>query len=289
MGWGAYPVFLRYLQTVSLIPGFSLLLVANVLLFCIVAGAVWRQFEWQALRQPILWAFLALAVARAVTNMLATRFTLAIFAQLIYLMTPFIVAFLSRTLLKEALPTFTFRALVLCLLGALLMMRGDLLTAGENTAVFRNDPLGLSLAILSSLCLAGYMVLTRRSAKSNISSQTLLLANYVGISAFTAVSTFTVREDWHIWTQLSVGDWGVFTAVALGVLLLSNWGQLRSIQLLGASLVSSLMSTRLISSLLFASLLLGENLNSAEQFLGAGIVIITISWYLSQQAKGSVP
>ena len=39
LGWGGYPVFLRYLQTVSEIPGLSLLAMGNLLVLLIVGVA----------------------------------------------------------------------------------------------------------------------------------------------------------------------------------------------------------------------------------------------------------
>ena len=100
LGWGAYPVLLRYLQTVSHIPSLSLLAVGNFLVLILVVAARWRQIEWHIFRLPIVWLFAGLVILRGVTNLLATRFTLAIYAQLIYLLTPFIVALLSRLVLR---------------------------------------------------------------------------------------------------------------------------------------------------------------------------------------------
>ena len=142
LGWGAYPVLLRYLQTVSLLPSLSLLALGNFLVLLLVLAARWRQVEWRIFRLPLLWLFGGLVVLRGITNLLATRYTLAIYAQLIYLMTPFIVALLSRLVLHEQLPRHTFKALTLCLVAALLLMAGDFEAVGSGTAVSRNDLLG---------------------------------------------------------------------------------------------------------------------------------------------------
>ncbi len=65
----------------------------------------------------------------------------------------------------------------------------------------------------------------------------------------------------------------------------ANLGQIRSIQQLGAPVVSSMMAIRLVSALLFAGLLLGERLTSVWQLIGAGIIIVTITWYLRQSER----
>ncbi len=286
MGWGAYPVLLRYLQTVSHIPGLSLLAVGNLLVLLFVLAIRWRQIEWHVFKMPLLWLFGSLVVLRGVTNLLATRYTLAIYAQLIYLMTPFIVALLSRLVLREQLPRHTFKALSLCLLGALLMLLGNLGDAAVETAVSRNDLLGIILAISSSLFLAFYMIVTRRTAKHKASGESLIIVHLTSLFLFTAVTSLIFQEDWQQWTSLQFKDWLIFGLFALGVLLGANLAQIRSIQQLGAPLVSSMMASRLISALLFAGLLLNERLSSAWQLLGAAIIFVTLTWYLRQRESG---
>ena len=283
LGWGAYPVLLRYLQTVSLLPSLSLLALGNFLVLLLVLAARWRQVEWRIFRLPLLWLFGGLVVLRGITNLLATRYTLAIYAQLIYLMTPFIVALLSRLVLHEQLPRHTFKALTLCLVGALLLMAGDFEAVRSGTAVSRNDLLGIALALASCLFLALYMLVTRRTARHHASGDSLLIVHLTSLSLFSGGASLAVGESWQQWTHLGPLDWVIFTLFALGVLLGANLGQIRSIQKLGAPLVSSMMASRLVSALLFGAFLLNERLSSAWQLLGAAIVFVTLTWYLRQR------
>lgn len=283
LGWGAYPVLLRYLQTVSLLPSLGLLAVGNFLVLLLVLTVRWRQVEWPIFRLPLLWLFGGLVVLRGITNLLATRYTLAIYAQLIYLMTPFIVALLSRLVLHEQLPRHTFKALTLCLVGALLLMAGDFGAVGGATAVSRNDLLGISLALASCFFLALYMLVTRRTARHHASGDSLLIVHLMSLSLFSGGASLAVGESWRQWTQLGPLDWVVFGLFALGVLLGANLGQIRSIQKLGAPLVSSMMATRLVSAVLFGTLLLNERLSSGWQLLGAATVFVTLTWYLRQR------
>jgi drug/metabolite transporter (DMT)-like permease len=78
-------------------------------------------------------------------------------------------------------------------------------------------------------------------------------------------------------------DWLVFGFICFGILLGANLGQIRSIQQLGAPLVSSMMAIRLVSALVFAALLLNERLTSGWQVLGAVVVVATITWFLRRQ------
>ena len=50
MGWGAYPVLLRYLQTVSGLPGLSLLAAGNLVVLLIVAAFILPRLDRRIFR-----------------------------------------------------------------------------------------------------------------------------------------------------------------------------------------------------------------------------------------------
>ncbi|MCA9930040.1 MAG: EamA family transporter, partial [Anaerolineales bacterium] len=202
MGWGGYPVFLRYLQTVSHIPGLSLLAVGNVVVLLLVGIMLWPRLDKRVFRLPIVWLFGMMVVLRGITNLLANRYTLSIFTQLIYLMTPFLVAMMSRLFLREALPKYTMRALTLALIGAVLMMSSKMGSVVTETAVSRNDPLGIGLAVTSAFMLAIYMILVRRSTKHKVPGEALLIVHLVSLAAFSFAAGLIFREDWQQWQQL---------------------------------------------------------------------------------------
>lgn len=283
IGWGAYPVLLRYLQTVSGLPSLSLLAVGNLVVLLAVFLFIWPRLDKKLLRLPILWLFGLMVVVRGVSNLLATRFTLAIYVQLIYLLTPFLVAILSRVVLHEKLPRYTFRALTISLVGVLLVISGSFSEIGTATAVPRQDFLGISLAVGSSLALALYMLLTRRTAHYHATGESLLLVHLFALFSFSAVASLLLGENWNQWAALSPHDWLIFALLAFGILLGANLGQIRTIQHLGAPLVSSMMAIRLVSALAVGAFLLQEQLSSAWQVLGAAIVIVTITWFLRRQ------
>jgi drug/metabolite transporter (DMT)-like permease len=282
MGWGAYPVLLRYLQTVSGLPSLSLLAIGNLVALLIVAVFILPRVDGRIFRLRIIWIFGLMVVLRGITNLLATRFTLATYVQIIYLMTPFVVALLSRAVVKEQLPRHTYKALTVALLGSVLIMSGDLGQGTAVTSTTRHDLLGILLAFASSFFLALYMIVTRRTAKHQAPGEALLVIHLFALFAFSAVTSLLIGESWASWQMLNSTDWLVFTLLSLGVLLGANLGQIRSIQHLGAPVVSSMMAIRLVSALAFAGLLLGERLTSVWQVLGTAVVISTITWYLRQ-------
>jgi drug/metabolite transporter (DMT)-like permease len=44
-----------------------------------------------------------------------------------------------------------------------------------------------------------------------------------------------------------------------------------------------MLAVRLVAAIFFGWLLMGERPQSLLQWIGAGIVVLTITWYLSQQ------
>ncbi len=283
-GWGAYPVLARYLQTVSNLPSMALLGLGNLIAVAIFAPFVWRRIDWRFLRSPVIWGFALVVVLRAITNLLAARFTLAIYVQLITLMTPLLVALLSAGLFRERLPTFTLPAIGLSAFGAALMMSGDL-DATAGITLSSSDWLGISMALASAICLALYMILVPRTVKSAVPGETVLLVQLMALTVTTGVISVVIGEDWGRFAAIGATDWAVFGAFVVFVLLGANLGQIASLRHLGAPLVSSTMAWRLIATLALAALLLGERLSSFWQALGAVIVLATITAYLWRQRR----
>jgi drug/metabolite transporter (DMT)-like permease len=284
-GWGAYPVLARYLQTVSLIPSMALLSLANLIAVAVYAPFALRHLNRRYLRSPTLWAFALVVVLRAITNLLAARYTHAIYVQLITQMTPLLVALLSAGLFRERLPPYTLPAIGISLIGALMMMGGDIGAGGLRLALTGADWIGIGMASTSSLCLAFYMILVPRTMKQAVPGEAVLLVQLVALALGTGAISLTIGEDWGRYASLGIGDWAAFLGFVLFVQLGANLGQIASLRNLGAPLVSSTMAWRLVSTLAMAALLLGEHLSSIWQVFGALIVLITITGYLWRQRR----
>lgn len=285
-GWGAYPVFARYLQTVSALPSMALLALGNLIALAVYLPFALRQIDGRALRSRVIWGFTLVVVLRAITNLLAARFTLAIYVQLITLMTPLLVALLSAGLFRERLPPYTWPAISLSIVGSVLMMSGDIGGHGLFLKLTGGDVLGIGLAMASALCLSLYMILVPRTVKDAVSGEAVLLVQLIALSLVTGAISLLIGEDLSRFTAIGVGDWAVFGGFVVFVLLGANFGQIAALRHLGAPLVSSIMAWRLIATLALAALLLGERLTSLWQALGALIVLVTITTYLRRQAWG---
>jgi drug/metabolite transporter (DMT)-like permease len=285
--WGAYPVLARYLQTVSAIPSMALLALGNLLALLAFAPFVLGRIDRRFLRSRAIWAFTLVVVLRALTNVLSARFTLAIYVQLITLLTPLLVALLSAALFRERLPPFTWPAIGLSLLGSLLMMSGDIGGHGLSLALSGGDLLGIGLATVSMLCLSLYMILVPRTVKDAVPGEAVLLVQLIALTVTSGAISLIIGEDWGRYLALGPRDWAVFAGFVIFVLLGANLAQISALRHLGAPMVSSTMAWRLVATLAMAALLLGERLTSLWQALGTLVVLATITAYLQIQRRTS--
>lgn len=286
--WGSYPALAK--RAVEEVPKFSLLLLAS--LATLLVGLILVHFRerlrtrqvWGVMRsEPVLWALAVVVAARAVTNILSIALTRAVWVAMIGLLTPFIVAMIGAWLYGEAAPRYTYRAMLLSTAGAILVIVPD--WSQVSAGFTPRDVLGLIVAGTSSLLLAFYMQLVRRSHLRQVTHGLILTQQALAMSLAFAVLTVATGEDWGQWSTASPAA----LLAALGVIWLAQVGgnvlQIFAIGGAGASLITSLMGLRLVSALVVAGLLLGEQLVAPGQWLGAAIVVGTVTGYLWLQRR----
>lgn len=290
--WGSYPVLAK--RAVAEVPKFSLLLLAS-LMTLLVGILLLRRSErqtaaqvWGVLRQePVLWALAVVVAARAVTNILSIALTRAIWVSLINILTPIPVALLGAWFFGEPTPRYTYRALLFSSAGAVLMLVEDWSRIGTDFTP--RDGLGLVMAFSSTLLLALYMQLVRRSHLRNVTHGLILTQQAAAMSLAFAILTLLAREDWQQWLTVSSGG----LLAALGAIWIAQVGgnflQIKAVSGANPALVTSLMALRLVSALLLSGLILGEELTTPVQWLGAALVIGTVTAYLwlQRNTKGA--
>lgn len=285
--WGANPVLARYLQLVSGLPAMSLLSLSTFLALVFAIIIFLPRIDWGAFGNRNLLLFGVIVASRGVTNILAVRFTLAIYVQLITLLTPFLVALLSLVIFRAPLPRYTIPAMLLSAFGAILIMGDSLGEANLAQDGTRQDLLGIGIALASSLLLAFYLVAVQGSIREHIRGETLLVVQLFSLSTVACGLSLLASEDWSPWAGLGALDWFIFAMYALGIMAGANITQIGAVRHMGAAVVSSAMPWRLVSALLLAAVLLNERLTSGWQFLGVIIVLATVSWYLWRQRRSS--
>ncbi len=287
-GWGAYPVLARYLQTVSQLPSMALLALGNLLALVVLARFLVAHIDMRLWRSPLVWLLALAVLGRAPTNILAARFTLAIYVQLVTLSTPFLVVLLNRLFFHQHIPQYTGLAMLLSLLGSLMMLSsGAGLTGVLFIAPTTADWMGMGLALVSSGFLALYMLLVRRAAQAGIAAESVFVVQVVAATTIALLLSLLLGEDWSRWGQIGLSDWLVFAAFSLGVFVVANVSNIGALRHLGAPFVSSMLGWRLVVVLVLSYLLLGEQLTTVWQVAGALLVLATISWYVGRNARAA--
>ncbi len=278
--WALYPPLSKAL--LAYLPPFALLTVANGLTLGIATVVARPYLSRDLWRERGLWIFALITAGRSITNILSIQYTLAIYVQLINLLTPLHVAWLSRLLLKEKVPPYTFRALAVSGLGAYLVLSPD--PTRLQLPRSADDVWGIAFALLSSLFLALYMAWIRRSTVRQTHPLAVYWQQTFALTALYVVLSPLNGEEWGVWSGQPLQVWLGVLALALIVLLGAALLQIWALARVNATLFSALISWRLVVALAAAWLLLGERLATGWQAAGAALVMAAGTVYLQHAA-----
>ena len=279
-GWAMYPVLNKVL--LAHLPPFTLLMVANSLALA-AAFFISRPYLSSALfRSRALWVFALVTAARSITNILAIKYTLAIYVQLINLSTPFYVVWMGRVLLKEKVPPYTLPALALSSLGAYLVISPDPISLQLPRG--STDLLGIALALVSSAFLGLYMTWARKMTTRDAHPAAVYLQQTLTLVILYVCLSQLSGEDWGLLLEQPLQVWLGIAALVLIVLVGAALLQIWALSVVNAALFSTLISWRLVVALIAAWPLLGERLVSVWQVGGSLLVMVTVTCYLAYQA-----
>jgi drug/metabolite transporter (DMT)-like permease len=316
LGWGCYPVLARALQVqppkltlLELMVVLNVLCAAELLVFTSLrrayaslrrlcgataqpkrAAARPAMSRWRAAR--ILFFFAFVILARAVTNLASAAYAPAHWIVMLNLSTPIWTACIGRLYFREPLPPGTLAALAVGIGGSAIAIFGGVRRRGGDDGGDESGheaspylALGIGLALVSAFSLSVYQHCVRRT-KGIISEGAVLCLNYavvlvpaVALQAATAGGSALLSSV----EALDVRQWALLFAFSLGVYLGANLAQQLAIRQLGPALVSSLMPSRLLSSVAGSYLLLGEGITSAIEGVGLLVVALSSAGYLGRQ------
>jgi drug/metabolite transporter (DMT)-like permease len=283
--WGAYPVLSRYLQNTHHIATMSLSAMTNILAVILLLVFLARSVDIKTLGIGELIVFGLIVVSRGLLNLYASRLTYATNVQLFSLLAPFIVAFLSKTFLKEALPKHTGLALLLSLVGSVLLIFGAPGAVPLTKAQGLSNWIGIGLSIIGGILLAFLMLAIKHVSKKGASAETLAFVQFASLAGCMSAGSVVVGENWKPWLSLPPSGIAAYLAFALIVLLMGTILQNNSVKHLGAATYSTIQAWRLTSTIAFSWLLLGEGIATFWQGLGAFIVMATVTGYMYSQKR----
>jgi drug/metabolite transporter (DMT)-like permease len=286
--WGSYQILSKLLLTRFDVPPLVFIASGQTIAAVIVGFMVRRQLRWSLMARPALIAVMLVAASRAITNILAVFYTLAIYVQLINLLAPFAVAILGQLLFREQPPPHTFMAALVAALGAALVIVGDPFDLRLDWGP--TDGLGVGLAAVSVVTLALWTLLSRLNThRHGLEPRTVFLFQASGVVVVSGITSLIVGQDWGIWTRLPLGGWALFALIVGSVMLVGNILQIAALSRLRAAFFSSMMGWRMVVALALGALLLGERLTSVWQVLGAATVVVTVTLYVRQRLDQPAP
>lgn len=280
---GGTMVPLRYVQTVVGLPSLGTVAVGDLIAFTLMAGFMIPRVKKEFWRSRSLWLMVGIVVLRTIFWTLSGRFTQPYLAQMVNLLAPFFVILFDRLVNKAQLPKFTVPAIFLSLIGGVLLIFGGLEGGLSLESLTRSDWIGLGLALLATFGIAAYMVIVKYGQRIGLPFEAVYISQVGAIGVVGLLLSLIFREDWTGFLTL---DWKSILVILFYAFVMEigvKTGHITVIRKLGAPLVSSMLAVRLVSAILFSWLLLGERPESLLQWIGAGIVVLTITWYLSQQ------
>ena len=288
LAWGSYPPTAK--RALMEVPKFSLLFLATLATAITGAAVMWREEQrspGEVVRflfgERVLWAVGGVVALRSVTNIFAIDLTRATWVQLIYLLAPFVAAFLGAWFFDEPTPPFTYPALTLSTVGAVLTLVSD--WSDVMAGFSRQDFLGLGVALVSMLALAMYFQLVRRSHRREAGRGMIMVQQSAALVPMYALLSVSAGEDWTAWAHLSSAGWATVAWVIFGAFVAGTLFQITALGGMKAAQVTSLMPLRLVSAIVLGWWLLGERLTTLWQWLGALLVVVTVSAYLWVQQR----
>lgn len=288
--WGAYPVLVRYLQKSMGISTMSLSATANSLALLLLLLFVGKRIHLCSIKFIDLLSYSVVIISRNTVNLYAAQLTYATNVQLFSLLAPFIVALISALFYKEALPRHIGKALMISLGGSLLIILGGPKDLSTSLSVKNSQNLlGIGLSVLGGILMAFLLLEIRRIGKRTVSSETLAFYQFATLALFMTSGSIALGENWQPWLTLPFSGIIAFLVFVLVVLLLGTMLQNNAIKNLGAPVYSIIQAIRLIATIGFSWVLLGEGVETPLQWIGVISVIMTITGYMISQSKVKKP
>jgi len=229
-----------------------------------------------------------IVVVRTILLTFAVRLTKAYIVQLISLLAPFIVVILNRFFINTPLPKNTFPAITLSLIGGALMIFGGLTDGSLEGILTVEDSLGALFALLGTFGIAAYMMIVKRGEQIGLTFEIVYTSQIGTITVLMPFMSLCIGEDWSLLTTMDWRAGFAFLFNAIGMEIGCKIGNITILRKLGAPLVSSMFAVRLVAALFLGWIFLGERLDSPLQWVGALLVVVTVTLFLSHQGQISI-
>lgn len=307
--FGLNIVFTRSLQHGDVqMPPFLLLCISNLLIFfCYLPFGIYHFYKLPEKKKNVInffknWMIYLFAVSMTllvIFKMFGSKFTSAIYIQLLLQLTPFVVTIVSYFLLKEKIPIFAFVCLFFSVVGGVLVILAGSSKKTENY-VFHwlidwnnlshsfsfSDLIGIGMGFGAVISLATFVVSVKYA--TSISKYKVHEFSMLGFGTFFSgiaclILSLVFLEDWtklFVLNSKELLHFILFLIVTLIALFLDMF----AIPIIGASWAASVLAVRLLSTVIFSWPILNEQMDNFWQFVGCVMVCIGVSVFLVYKA-----
>ncbi|KAJ5068907.1 32 kda heat shock protein-related [Anaeramoeba ignava] len=206
--------------------------------------------------------------------------------QALSLMVPFIIFFFSKLFrVTKTLPRFIFPAFIVSVGGCLMMIFGAAKKAHQENMKGTNNALAILFAVIFDFAISTFFVFQQNICKNyKVPVEALLLLVMQVYAPVSLIISFASKENWKVFKDFGAAEWIALVFLAFGIMCLSRLGQTKMVVAIGAALYSSIQGIRLPATMVSDYVILKADPHWPLQYIGAIIVVISISLFLGYQA-----
>eukprot|EP01065_Artemidia_motanka_P018558 TRINITY_DN21880_c0_g1_i1.p1 TRINITY_DN21880_c0_g1~~TRINITY_DN21880_c0_g1_i1.p1 ORF type:complete len:414 (+),score=157.75 TRINITY_DN21880_c0_g1_i1:55-1242(+) len=286
--WGMYPACAGLLQRREGVSAFALLTAALSVVLPLQLLSMWVRGTLAELKDtgshPVAsLCFCAVLVVRTLTNAASAGYGEAAVLQLVNLSTPFLTTLMAKVMLPATPPlrTADAAAMLAATAAGITALVPSLLREGAHGA---DNVKGAVLQLISTCALSLYLV-TLSKARGMLGADCLIVLQF-GSSLTTSVAVSAALGEVREWPGAFGGLWrnweaaAAFSFFTLVAYFVGNNLQVAGVRAIGPSLWTLPLSLRLVVAIASGYLMLGEELSSFVQWIGAALVVVFLSVYL---------
>ena len=226
--------------------------------------------------------------ACSLANVFASLYIPAYLLQMIVMLTPLVTALANKLLLHQPTPPMLWPTLAISLAGSGLVIAGQWVQAANSSgAKFEVKYLlaGISMSLLSMLLQASFFLAVQVTRHIVTGSQVLWGQRNTSVFGMLILALTIEGTDWSWFYALNSLDWVVLLIAGIIVSVFADIGMQFVSRAVGAAAVSSVISLRLVASLIGSVVLLGDVPRHPALWVGFVLVVGAMSAYMYWQYR----
>jgi drug/metabolite transporter (DMT)-like permease len=237
--------------------------------------------------------------ACSLANVFASRYIPAYLVQMIVMLTPLVTAVANKLILRQPTPPMLWPTLAISLAGSGLVIAGQWMQAAARSneggggagAASANKfeakylLAGISMSLLSMLLQASFFLAVQVTRHIVTGAQVLWGQRNTSVFGMLILALTIEGTDWGWFFALDTLDWVVLLIAGIVVSVFADIGMQFVSRAVGAAAVSSVISLRLVASLIGSIVLLGDIPKHPALWVGFVLMVVAMSAYMVWQYR----